>query len=66
MQAHNSVPITSDATPHVISLPYAWYVSGELIFELYQGGQPPQTFSIHWEHLKPITKLPAAPANSSN
>jgi len=65
MEAQNSVAATSGATPHVISLPYAWYISGELIYELYQGGQPPQAFSIRWEHLKPIAKLPAPPADIS-
>lgn len=64
MEAQNSVPTVSSATPHVIPLPYAWYVSGELIFELYQGGQPPQAYSIQWEHLKPITKLNTAPAEA--
>jgi hypothetical protein len=61
MEAHNSVAGVSVATPQVISLPYAWYVSGDLIFELYEGGKPPQTYSIQWEHLKPITKLSAPP-----
>lgn len=63
MEAHNSLPTASPA-PKVIPLPYAWYVSGSLIFELYDGGQPPQAFSIHWEHLKPITKFTQPPALS--
>ena len=65
MEAHNSVPTAAGATPQVIPLPYAWYVSGDLIFELYEGGQPAQTFSICWEHLKPITKLTEPPAANS-
>lgn len=60
MEAHNSVPTVSSAH-HVIPLPYALYVSGDLIFELYEGGQPRQAYSIQWEHLKTITKLNAPP-----
>ncbi len=52
-------------TPPIIPLPYAWYVSGDLIFELYDGGQPSQNFSIRWEHLKPIAKLAEPPAKLS-
>ena len=37
----------------VIPLPIALYVSGELIFELYDGGQPCRRFSIRWERLAP-------------
>ncbi len=37
----------------VIPLPIALYVSGELIFELYDGGQPRRRFSIRWERLVP-------------
>lgn len=33
----------------VIPLPIALYVSDELIFELYKGGQPPRRFAIRWE-----------------
>lgn len=62
MEAHNSLPAVSGATPSVIPLPYAWYVSGELIFELYDGGQAPQAHSIRWEHLRPITKFSAPPS----
>lgn len=64
MEAQNPVPTVSSATPRVIRLPYAWYVSGDLIFELYQGGQPPQSYSIRWEHLKPIAKLDTPPAEA--
>jgi hypothetical protein len=38
----------------VIPLPTALYVSGELIFELYDGGQPRRRFSIRWERLAPM------------
>ena len=48
-------PPTSDDSecPPVIPLPIALYVSGELIFELYDGGQPCRRFSIRWERLVP-------------
>jgi hypothetical protein len=37
----NNPPAPSDSTrPLVIPLPIALYVSGELIYELYDGGQP--------------------------
>jgi hypothetical protein len=37
----NNPPAPSDSTrPPVIPLPVALYVSGELIYELYDGGQP--------------------------
>jgi len=32
------------ASPPIIPLPVALYVSGELIFELYDGGQPAADF----------------------
>jgi len=41
------------ACPPVIPLPVALYVSDELIFELYDGGQPCRRFSIRWERLVP-------------
>jgi hypothetical protein len=41
------------ARPPVIPLPIALYVSGELIFELYDGGQPSRRFSIRWERFVP-------------
>jgi hypothetical protein len=41
------------ARPPVIPLPIALYVSGELIFELYDGGQPSRSFSIRWERFVP-------------
>ncbi len=37
----------------VIPLPVALYVSDELIFELYDGGQPSRRFSIRWERFVP-------------
>jgi hypothetical protein len=50
----NNPPPSADSTCHpVIPLPIALYVSGELIFELYDGGQPCRTFSIRWERLVP-------------
>ncbi|MGC2793015.1 MAG: hypothetical protein WA899_13395, partial [Candidatus Sulfotelmatobacter sp.] len=39
--------------PPVIPLPIALYVSGEFIFELYDGGQPSRRFSIRWERFVP-------------
>jgi hypothetical protein len=53
MVEHNP-PIPADSTrPPAIPLPTALYVSGELIFELYDGGQPCCRFSIRWERLVP-------------
>jgi hypothetical protein len=44
----------------------ALYVSGDLIFELYDGGQPCRRFSIHWERFVPTTeKEPEATERSS-
>jgi hypothetical protein len=37
----------------VIPLPVALYISDELIFELYEGGQSCRRFSIRWERLAP-------------
>jgi hypothetical protein len=42
----------------VIPLPIALYVSGELIFELYDGGQPCRKFSIRWERFVPAKEKP--------
>jgi len=36
-------------------LPIALYESKGLIFELYQGGQPDQSYVIRWERLKVVT-----------
>ena len=50
----NNPPAPPDiARPPVIPLPTALYVSGELIFELYDGGQPCRRFSIRWERFVP-------------
>ena len=40
MVEHNPPPSADSPRPPVIPLPIALYVSGELIFELYDGGQP--------------------------
>jgi hypothetical protein len=63
----NNPPASSDGacTPS-ISLPIALYVSGELIFELYDGGQPSRRFSIRWERFVPEKESePEAAAQSS-
>ena len=52
MVEHNP-PAAADSVPRVIPLPIALYVSGELIFELYDGGHPCRRFSIRWERLVP-------------
>ena len=49
MVAHNPPVPADSARPPVIPLPVALYVSDELIFELYDGGQPCRRFSIRWE-----------------
>jgi hypothetical protein len=36
----------------VIALPVALYISDDLIFELYNGGQPHRQFVIRWERLR--------------
>ena len=53
MVEHNPPPSADSAQPPVIPLPVALYVSDELIFELYDGGQPCRRFSIRWERLVP-------------
>jgi hypothetical protein len=53
MVEHNSPPPAGNTRPPVIPLPIALYVSGELIFELYDGGQPRRRFSISWDRLVP-------------
>jgi hypothetical protein len=53
MIEHNPPPSADSDRPPVIPLPIALYVSGELIFELYDGGQPRRRFSISWEKLVP-------------
>jgi hypothetical protein len=54
MAEHNPPAPADVARPPVIPLPVALYVSGELIFELYDGGQPCRRFSIPWERLVPV------------
>ena len=53
MVEHNPPPSADSTRPPVIPLPVALYVSGELIFELYDGGQPSRRFSIRWERFVP-------------
>jgi hypothetical protein len=65
MVEHNP-PASADRlrTP-VIPLPIALYVSGDLIFELYDGGQPCGRFSIRWERFVPAKESePEAAAQS--
>ena len=56
MVEHNPPPSADSPRPPVIPLPIALYVSGELIFELYDGGRPCRRFSIRWERLVPTKK----------
>jgi hypothetical protein len=61
MVEHNPPsPLESLRAP-VTPLPVALYVSGELIFELYDGGQPCRRFSIRWERLVPGQQDDGAP-----
>ena len=53
MVEHNPPTLADGTHPPVIPLPIALYVSGELIFELYDGGQPRRRFSIRWERFVP-------------
>ena len=60
----NNPPASAGNTrPPVIPLPIALYVSGELIFKLYEGRQPCHRFSICWKRFVPgkQTKPEAAP-----
>ena len=66
MVENNPPPSADSIRPPVIPLPIALYVSGELIFELYDGGQPCRRFSIHWERFVPAKESePEAAAQSS-
>ena len=56
MFAQNPPAPADSPRPAVIALPIALYVSGELIFELYDGGQPCRKFPIRWERLVPMRK----------
>ena len=66
MVDYNPLPSVVGARAPVIPLPVALYVSDELIFELYDGGQPCRRFSIRWERLVPAkeNKPKAAPKSS--
>ena len=62
----NNPPFSAEiACLPVNPLPTALYVSGELIFELYDGGQPHRRFSIRWERLTPIERRGPEPAFES-
>jgi hypothetical protein len=54
MIEHNSPSPCQNPCRPVNPLPIALYVSGELIYELYEGGQPGRKFSIRWERLIPM------------
>jgi hypothetical protein len=66
MVEHNPPPSADSTRPPVIPLPIALYVSDELIFELYDGGQPCRRFSIRWERFVPAKESEpvAAPLSS--
>ena len=64
MVEHNPPSSTDSARPPLIPLPVALYVSGELIFEFYDGGHSCRRFSIRWDRLVP-TKENEAEAQSS-
>jgi hypothetical protein len=67
MMEDNPPPSGDSASVRVIPLPVALYVSDELIFELYNGGQPYRRFSIRWERLvaSKENEPQAAPQRSS-
>jgi hypothetical protein len=66
MVEHNPPPSAYSTRPPVGPLPIALYVSGKLIFELYDGGQPCRRFPIRWERLVPGKENePEAAAQSS-
>jgi hypothetical protein len=66
MVEHKYPPSADSPRPPVIPLPIALYVSGELIFELYDGGRPCRRFSIRWERLVPTkeSQTEAVPQSS--
>ena len=66
MVEHNPPPSADSAHPPVIPLPVALYVSDELIFELYDGGQPCRRFSIRWERLVPAKESESEAAQRSS
>jgi hypothetical protein len=50
----NNPPASAECPrARVIPLPIALYVSGDLIFQRYEGGQSCRRFSIPWERLVP-------------
>lgn len=51
--AQTNSPSAHHDPPPVVSLPYALYDSNGLLFELYQGGQPPKHHEISWVRLEP-------------
>jgi hypothetical protein len=53
-EQNGAISRPGSSSPPVIPLPIALYVSGGLIFELYNGGKPNRRFAICWERLKPI------------
>ncbi len=65
MIEHNPPPSVESAHTPVTPLPVALYVSGELIFELSDGGQPCRRFSIRWERLVPAKESQPEPAPQS-
>jgi hypothetical protein len=66
MVEHNPPSSADSPRAPVIPLPVALYVSGELIFELYDGGQPSRRFAIRWERFVPEKESePEAAAQSS-
>ena len=56
MVEHNPPSSADSPRAPVIPLPVALYVSGELIFELYDGGQPCRRLSIRWERFVPTKR----------
>ena len=65
MVEHNPPPADARGVP-VIPRPVALYVSDELCFELYDGGQPCRRFSICWARLVPAKKNKAEAAPQSS
>ena len=66
MVEYNPPPSADSPRSPVIPLPIALYLSGELIFELYDGGRPSRRFSIRWERFVPgKDNEPEAAAQSS-
>ena len=61
MVEHNPPPTADRARAPLILLPVALYVSNELIFELYDWGQPWRRFSIRWERLVSTKKSEPEP-----